>query len=327
MPSLVNGVEFSGAPNRATAFVSFWQSSTSACPPPPRRIGRGSRALDGARPSAEQRRVEDVDDGGAVVGAPDPGVAEPHLRQQIERGRVGPVVGGGDHGTDVVGPGLGVVDLDVEKPVAVQDPGVGQFEFAVVAAPGRVLLAQSPVGILGLWVAVQPTHPGMGGRAVHRPPVLLDVLAVVALGVRQPEQPLLEDRVVPVPEGHTQVQEAEPVADAAESVLTPAVGPGHGLLERQVGPCIAVRRVVLADGAPLPTGQVGPPQPPRAVGRRGFGEPRVLGAPVFGWVGSGVAAGGTHITSLARTADGPAAGLRSPLPLRCTAGAELAPVP
>jgi hypothetical protein len=40
----------------------------------------------------------------------------------------------------------------------------------------------------------------MSGRAIYIIIVLFDVLAVVALGIVKAEQPLLEDRVLTVPE-------------------------------------------------------------------------------------------------------------------------------
>ena len=82
-------------------------------------------------------------------------------------------------------------------------------------------------------VAVEPLHPAVRRGAVDGPPVLLDVLAVVALAVGQAEQPLLEDRVLAVPQRQPEVDEAVPVADPAEAVLAPPVGAGVGLIERE----------------------------------------------------------------------------------------------
>ena len=46
---------------------------------------------------------------------------------------------------------------------------------------------------LRLRVHVAPAHPRVRGRGVEVPPVLLGVLAVIALGAREAEDPLLED--------------------------------------------------------------------------------------------------------------------------------------
>jgi len=47
---------------------------------------------------------------------------------------------------------------------------------------------------------------------------------VVALVAGQPEEALLEDRVVLVPERHRQAEATLTVGDAEEAVLAPAVG-------------------------------------------------------------------------------------------------------
>ena len=212
-------------------------------------------------------------------------VSRPHaqvLRNQICGSRcsgagVGAVVGRLDDDHDVVRCGLGVAHRDVEEPVAVEDAGVGEFELAIVAVARGVLAAQPVVGELRLRVAVQPAHPRVGGRAVDRPPVLLDVLAVVALAVGQPEVALLEHAVVAVPQRDREVQEAVAVADAAQAVLAPPVGALVRLLEGQVRPGVAVGGVVLAHRAPLPSGQVRTPQPPRARRLGRLAQPDVLG--------------------------------------------------
>ena len=54
--------------------------------------------------------------------------------------------------------------------------------------------------------------------------VLLHVLAVVALAVGQAEQPLLEDRILAVPQRQREAEQLLVVADAGEAVLAPAVG-------------------------------------------------------------------------------------------------------
>src|SRR5688500_20167930 len=52
----------------------------------------------------------------------------------------------------------------------------------------------------GLRVLVEHPHPAVARRAVELIVELLDVLAVVSFGIGQPEQPLLQDRVVLVPQ-------------------------------------------------------------------------------------------------------------------------------
>ena len=94
---------------------------------------------------------------------------------------------------------LGVLDEDIEVAVPVEEPGVEQLVLHLLAAAGAVHPDQIVVGKGILRVFVQQLQVGAGRGGVEVEVVLLHVLAVVALGVGQPEQPLLEDRVTPVP--------------------------------------------------------------------------------------------------------------------------------
>src|SRR4029079_8373415 len=102
----------------------------------------------------------------------------------------------------------------------------------------------------GLGVRVAPPHPRVGGRRVEVPPILLGVLAVVALVPGQAEDPLLQDRVAAVPEGPAEAQPLVLVADGAEAVLAPAVGARPGVIVGEVLPGGPAGAVVLAHGAP-----------------------------------------------------------------------------
>ena len=93
----------------------------------------------------------------------------------------------------------------------------------------------------------------------------------------RPNSRSLRTGSLPFHSASAEVDEAEPVADPAEPVLAPAVRPGVRLVERERRPGVAVGRVVLPDRAPLPAGQVRPPEPPRAVRRGRFGQPGMLG--------------------------------------------------
>src|SRR5947208_6288360 len=105
----------------------------------------------------------------------------------------------------------------------------------------------------------------MGRRRIEVPPVLLGVLAVVPFGPVEAEDPFLQDGVAPVPEGEGEAEDLGLVADPGEAVLVPAVGAGSSMVVREVLPgVVLVFAVVLADGAPGPLGQVGPPSFPVA---------------------------------------------------------------
>ena len=218
------------------------------------------------------RRHRGVDAGGAVARGdrrrddripPRPRVAEPQRRQQMQRGRLRPAVVRGHAHDDVVVGDLRVFDLDVEVAPLVEDPGVQQLVLRVVLRPAAVRPDQIVIGVRALGVLVEALHVRVRRRRVEVEPVLLDVLAVVALAVGQPEHPLLEDRILPVPQGE---REAEPlliVADAGDAVLTPSIRARAGMVVREVVPGVAAPAVVLAHGAPLAFAQIGPPRLPR----------------------------------------------------------------
>src|SRR5262249_20228579 len=76
---------------------------------------------------------------------------------------------------------------------------------------------------------------------------------------------LLEDRVLPVPQGQGEAEELPIIRDPGEPVLAPAIGPPPRLVMAEVVPGIARVAVVLADRAPLPLSQIGTPALPIAL--------------------------------------------------------------
>src|SRR5262249_43436701 len=124
------------------------------------------------------------------------------------------------------------------------------------------LLDQHPVRERGLRILVERLQVRRRRCGVEVVVELLDVLAVVAFGPGEPEEPLLEDRIAPVPERQRQRDAALPVADPEQPVLAPAVRAAARVVVRKRLPGRPVRRVVLPDRAPLPLGQVGAPALP-----------------------------------------------------------------
>src|SRR5262249_33921232 len=143
-----------------------------------------------------------------------------------------------------------------------------------------------------LWIDVAPAQPGGGGSGVAVPPVLLRVLAVVALGAAKTEDPLLQDGVDAIPQAQREAESLALVADAGEAVLAPAIGAGARVIVRDVLPRGPLRAVVLPHRAPLALREVGTPEAParasiscgetRAFGvlrrRRGTSHPVILGS-------------------------------------------------
>src|SRR5439155_18378288 len=100
---------------------------------------------------------------------------------------------------------------------------------------------------------------GVGRSGVEEVVELLDVLAMVALAVGQPEEALLQDRISSVPKRHGQTEPLLRVANPGNAVLAPPVGSAPGVIVGKVLPGRAVGAVVLSHGAPLPLGDVRSP--------------------------------------------------------------------
>ena len=109
-------------------------------------------------------------------------------------------VGDGDADVHVVGSALGVLDVDVDVAIVVEDAGVEQLVLQLEPASSAVRRDEIGVRELVQRVPVAVLQVRARRRGVEVEVVLLHVLAVIALGVRQPEHPLLQDRIDPVPE-------------------------------------------------------------------------------------------------------------------------------
>ena len=174
-----------------------------------------------------------------------------------------------------VGAALACVTTTSKNRSSAEDAGVTELELALAPWAFGVLRDELVVGERAVRVAVEVLRVRVGRGGVQMPPVLLGVLAVVALRVGQPEEPLLEPVVLAVPHRHGEVEEAVAVAEAGDAVLTPPVCAPVRVVERERGPRVAVGRVVLTDRPPLtagrrtaPTAATGPSRPAtRPVGR------------------------------------------------------------
>ncbi len=187
----------------------------------------------------------------------------------MERRRLGPAIVHRDQDQQVLGRGLGIFDEDVEIAILVEDPGIEQLVFLLLAAAGAVGLDQVGIGKGGLGIFVEILAVGMGRRALEIEIVFLDVLAVIAFAVGQAEGALLQDRVDAVPQRQREAEPLLVVAEAGEAVLAPAIGPRAGVVMGKIVPGLAGGAVVLAHGAPLALAEIGAPFAPvdRAVAR------------------------------------------------------------
>src|SRR5262249_44942130 len=173
--------------------------------------------------------------------------------------------------------GLAVLDEDVPVAVLVEHARVEQLVLEILATPAAAGHHEIAVRIGRLRILVEVLHVRVGRRRVEVEVVLLHILAGVPLAVGQSEQPLLEDGVLAVPQRQRETEELLIVGDAGEPVLAPPVGPGAGLVMAEVVPCVAVLAVILADGPPLPLGEIWSPLAPRCRVGPCFFQPLVFG--------------------------------------------------
>ena len=109
--------------------------------------------------------------------------------------------------------------------------------------PRRTILLDQPVvGKRPLRILVEHLQIGMRRRGIEVVVQLLDVLAMISLGIGQAKQPLLENRIAAVPQGQRQTEMLLIVADARQAVLAPAIGAAAGLFVGEVFPGIGRRR-------------------------------------------------------------------------------------
>ena len=244
--------------------------------------GRGIQPVPGERVVGhEQRRAVTCDARSGRALLPRPRVAEPQRGQHVDRRLVRAVVLDDDPHQHLGGRRLGVGDVDRPVPVVVEDAGVEQLELGVLQPPA--VPGQGSVGELGLRVVVAPVQQGVARQPLEVPPVLLGVLAVVALRAGQAEHPLLEDRVRAVPQGQPEAELVADVRDGGHPVLVPPVRTRPRVVVGERPPGVPVGGVVLPHGAPGALAEVRPPLVPGvrgehvglgAAGR--LGQPRVL---------------------------------------------------
>jgi hypothetical protein len=137
--------------------------------------------------------------------------------------------------------------------------------YGLPVGPDQVLVRKGPLGIF-----IEELHVGVGGGAVQIEVIFFDVLAVIALRVGHPEEPLFEDGVLPVPQGQGQAEARFVIGKPGQAVLPPAIGPGAGLVMGKVIPGLAAGAVILPHRAPLAFTQVRPPFQPRNLTLPGF---------------------------------------------------------
>src|SRR5262249_13460629 len=147
----------------------------------------------------------------------------------------------------------------VEIATVLEDTRVEQLVFELMPRALPVGVHEIAVRERPLWILVEVLHVRVRGRRVEVEVVLLDVLAVIALAIGEPEHALFQDRVAFVPQRKSEAQTLRVVRDASEAILAPAIGPRSRLVVAEVVPGVTVLAVVFSNRAPLPLAEVGSP--------------------------------------------------------------------
>ena len=193
---------------------------------------------------------------------PGPLVAEPELRDDVERRRRATAVGRGDAHQDVFLVVLGVFDADVEVRVVVEDARIDQLVLGVEFRALLVGCEQVGVRECALRVLIQCRHVRVRRDVVEVVVLFLNVLAVVALMIVETVKAFLENRIGAVPKSRCEAEMLVVVADSEDAVLAPAIRARACVFEGEVVPRRTVSAVVLAHGAPLTVAEVRSPMIP-----------------------------------------------------------------
>ena len=200
-----------------------------------------------------------------------------HRSAARERRGLRPSVADADLDQNVAGAGFRVFDKYIKISIVIEYAGIEQLVFHVVATAPAVCLDQIAIGICVLRIFVEILHVGMGRRTIEIEIVFLDILAVIAFAVGQTEQPLLQDRILAVPQGDGKAQPLMVVAEAGEAILAPVIGARPRLVMAEIIPGIAVLAVIFAYRAPLTLAEIRSPQPPRYFALLCFAEAQFFG--------------------------------------------------
>src|ERR1051326_7336810 len=223
--------------------------------------------------AGERRRVRVVGEQRAVVrrgddrlrrvtAVPRPRVAEPELRDEVQRRALAAAVVRRHAHDERVLVRLGDLDLDVEVAVVVERAGVDQLVLRLARAARAVALDQVDVRERALRILVEHPLVGVARQRVDVEVTLLHVLAVVPLGRHEAEVALLENRIALVPERHRPAEDLVAIRESGDAVLAPAIGLEAREVVREKAPGVAVRAVVLAHGAPGAVREVRAPLAP-----------------------------------------------------------------
>src|SRR3954469_6505625 len=118
----------------------------------------------------------------------------------------------------------------------------------------------------------------MARERVEMEVALLHILAMIRLARHEAEVPLLENRVLLVPERQRPAEDLITIAEPGDAVLAPAKRLRPRQIVRKIRPRITIRAVILAHSAPRTVGQIRTPLSPAGDVVRSAGEPVAFGS-------------------------------------------------
>src|SRR5690242_11078084 len=127
-----------------------------------------------------------------MLATPDPSVAIPQGRHQVEGSRFWPPVRDAYPDENIVRISLGILDLNIKIPVAIEDSGIGELELRFAPCAATVFLDQPGVGEFGLRIFIERPHVRVRRGGVEIEIALLDILAMVSFRPTQAKKALLK---------------------------------------------------------------------------------------------------------------------------------------
>ena len=165
-----------------------------------------------------------------LLVTPVPKIAQPQRGNQAQLGFISAAVDHANANEQVFRAGFGVINENVEVAVVIKNAGLNQLVFGLITTAPAVLLHQVLVGEFLLRVLVQPPHEAVGWGVELMKEIVLEVFAVVALAIGQAKGALFQDGITAIPKGETKTEQPLLIADAEQTVFSPAVAAHAGVL-------------------------------------------------------------------------------------------------
>ena len=176
-----------------------------------------------------------------VGAAPRPGVAKPKRGQQVKRGALRSAIGHRESNQNVVRRIFRVFGEHVKVTVVIENTALHQLELRFVLAAAAVLFDQPRIRKFGLGIFIKRLQIRMGRRGIEVKIAFFHVLAVIALAVGESEEPLLQNRILAVPQRQRETEPALAVGEAEQPVLAPTISAATGVVVWKILPARALR--------------------------------------------------------------------------------------